>query len=158
MPPADARDVVAETFLVCWRRLQRVPEGRDARLWLYGVARRVLANHDRAERRRARLRGRMSETVQAAAQGVESTAHGGAVAKAFARLRSGDRELLALVAWEGLGAREIARVIGCSENAARIRLHRARHRFAQELETENEDPMPRPRARAALALREEEAR
>lgn len=57
---ADTPDVVAETFLVCWRRLGRVPEGEQARLWLYGTARRVLANHTRAERRRARLTGRLS--------------------------------------------------------------------------------------------------
>lgn len=49
--PADAADVVAETFLVAWRRLDDVPAGEAARPWLYGVARRVLANHYRGERR-----------------------------------------------------------------------------------------------------------
>ena len=43
----DALDVVAETFTVAWRRLGRVPDGDEARLWLYGTARRVLANHER---------------------------------------------------------------------------------------------------------------
>ena len=41
--PADAADVVAETYLVAWRRLDDVPAGADARPWLFGVARRVLA-------------------------------------------------------------------------------------------------------------------
>src|SRR5262249_40299064 len=43
--PDDAADVIAETFLTCWRRLGDVPDGDSTRLWLYGVARRVLANH-----------------------------------------------------------------------------------------------------------------
>ena len=58
---------------------------------------------------------------------------------AFARLRFDDRELLALVAWEGLDAGQVAQVYGCSRNAARIRIHRARRRFARELERVGED-------------------
>jgi len=58
---ADALDVVAETFTVAWRRLERVPGGDEARLWLYGTARRVLANHERAAQRRARLGGRIAD-------------------------------------------------------------------------------------------------
>src|SRR5215218_9123212 len=55
----DAEDVVAETFLTAWRRLDQIPAGVGARLWLYGVARNALANHHRGERRRGRLRGRL---------------------------------------------------------------------------------------------------
>ncbi|WHP17872.1 RNA polymerase sigma factor [Cellulomonas sp. ES6] len=65
--PADAADVVAETFLVAWRRLDDVPAGEAARPWLFGVARRVLANHYRGERRRDaladRLRDQLTEVV-----------------------------------------------------------------------------------------------
>jgi RNA polymerase sigma factor (sigma-70 family) len=128
----DAADVVAETFLVAWRRLEEVPAGEQARLWLYGTARRVLANQRRAKRRRERL----AERVRAHAQEVEPGPAEGdldAAGAAFSRLRPDDRELLALVAWEGLDAAEIAQVCGCSPNAARIRLHRARRRFAREL-------------------------
>ncbi len=46
--PEDAADVISETFLTAWRRIGDVPEGEDALLWLYGVARRVLANQQRA--------------------------------------------------------------------------------------------------------------
>jgi RNA polymerase sigma factor (sigma-70 family) len=128
----EAADVVAETFLVAWRRLADVPDGEFARLWLYGTARRVLANRRRAERRRIRLAAR----VRAAA----TTTHepeldaGGAVAAAFARVPAVQRELLALVAWEELDSSAIAAVLGCSTTAARIRLHRARRRLADELE------------------------
>jgi DNA-directed RNA polymerase specialized sigma24 family protein len=57
--PDDAADVIAETFLTAWRRLDAVPPGDEARLWLYGVARRVLANHRRGERRRTVLADRL---------------------------------------------------------------------------------------------------
>src|SRR5205085_3126167 len=82
---ADALDVVSETFTVAWRRLAQLPEGDEARLWLYGTARRVLANHQRSLRRRARLGGRLHDEASSApsASSAEPT---GAVAAAFARL------------------------------------------------------------------------
>jgi RNA polymerase sigma factor (sigma-70 family) len=131
---ADAADVVAETFTTAWRRLRDVPEGEEARLWLYGVARRVLANQQRAARRRLRLAGRLRDESRAAPSSAAEPAVGRDARTAFSRLRREDRELLALTAWEGLDPGELARVLGCSRNAARIRLHRARRRFALELE------------------------
>ena len=129
----DAADVVAETFLVAWRRLDDVPAGDEARLWLYGTARRVVANQRRARRRRDRLAERARSHVAHDLQPASVDTGLEAAGAAFARLRPADRELLALVAWEGLAASEIAQVCGCSRNAARIRLHRARNRFAREL-------------------------
>jgi RNA polymerase sigma factor (sigma-70 family) len=129
----DAADIVAETFLVAWRRVDEVPDRGTALLWLYGTARRVLANQERAARRRERLaeraRADASRKVEPGLlEGAENLA-----ALAFARLPAAERELLALVAWEGLDAGEIAQIYACSRNAARIRLHRARRRFAREL-------------------------
>lgn len=129
----DADDVVAETFLVAWRRFDHVPEGDRARLWLYGTARRVLANQQRGNRRRERLAERARSHVVHKHDPSPADTDLDAAAVAFARLRPDDRELLGLVAWEGLDAGEIAQVCGCSRNAARIRLHRARRRFAREL-------------------------
>jgi RNA polymerase sigma-70 factor, ECF subfamily len=57
--PADAADIVAETFLVAWRRLDEVPPDEQARPWLFGVARRVLANYYRGEHRRHALGERL---------------------------------------------------------------------------------------------------
>jgi RNA polymerase sigma-70 factor (ECF subfamily) len=129
----DAADVVSETFLVAWRRLEDAPSGDNMRLWLYGVARRVLANTERARRRRARLAQR-AQTALGQSADPGQIAHHRLAAATFARLRPDEQELLALVAWEGLGAAEIAAVLGCSANAVRIRLHRARRRFIRELE------------------------
>lgn len=133
----DAEDVVADTFLTAWRRLEQVPAGDETRPWLYGVARNALANYRRGERRRGRLTGLLH------AESGSQSSHGYAdsevawVAAAFARLGSDDRELLTLAAWEGLDPGEIATVLGCSRNAARIRLHRARRHLARELEEEH---------------------
>ncbi|MDA0635141.1 sigma-70 family RNA polymerase sigma factor [Nonomuraea sp. MCN248] len=132
--PQDAADVVAETFAIAWRRMGEVPEGERAILWLYGVARRVLANHYRVEGRRqalsVELDAEMADLYQAAPDsGVELTA----IAQIFRALPDTDRELLSLIAWEGLDRQQIASVLGMSRNAVRIRLHRARRRFARAL-------------------------
>ena len=132
--PEDAADVVAETFLVAWRRAGDVPSGPDARLWIYGVARRVLANHLRGERRRDRLGARLQERLRsnvpdhAQAVVVDTT-----IAAALARLSRSDREMLTLSAWEGLEPREVAEVLGISAGTVRTRLSRARTRLRKEL-------------------------
>jgi RNA polymerase sigma factor (sigma-70 family) len=131
----DAEDVVAETFLTAWRRLEQMPPGPGARPWLYGVARNLLANHQRGERRRGRLTGLLNaESILPSSYSADADSEVAWVAAAFARLGDSDRELLRLAAWEGLDAGEIATVLGCSRNAATIRLHRARRRLVRELD------------------------
>ena len=127
--PDDAADVIAETFLTCWRRLGDVPGGGDARLWLYGVARRVLANYHRCERRRTQLADRLREDLAAAWRARQYRGELAGISAAFRGLPAADQELLALAAWEGLSTGQIAAVLGCSANAVRIRRHRARRRF-----------------------------
>ena len=132
--PEDAADVMAETFLTSWRRLEEVPPGPEARLWLYGVARRVLANHHRGQRRRSALADRLRGELAVGYRPPEYTGEMARIAAAFRQLPAEQRELLALNAWEGLDYGQIAVVLGCSRNAVRIRLHRARQRFARELD------------------------
>lgn len=130
----DAADVAAETFAIAWRRIGAVPAGDDARLWLYGVARNVLANHRRKVARRQDLNAALAaELAVRRPPSAEDDAGAGVVGQVFRSLPDADREVLSLVAWEGLDAGEIARVLGCSRNAARIRLHRARRRLARDL-------------------------
>jgi RNA polymerase sigma-70 factor (ECF subfamily) len=126
----DAADVVAETFLVAWRRLGEVPLGDGARLWLYGVARLTVANLHRAERRRTRLGHRLAETLRTELS-THATPDGEAaeILRAIGELTEEDRELLLLVSWEGLTPSEAARVLGISALAARSRLHRARRKL-----------------------------
>lgn len=139
--PSDAADVVAETFLVAWRRLDDVPDGDAARPWLFGVARRVLANHYRGERRRLALADRLREQV------VETVAEHEpadlALLQAMDALPPDDRELLRLVAWEEFARDEIALVLGVPRATVRVRLHRARRRLMAQLAAlEAADPPP----------------
>ncbi|MEU9018075.1 sigma-70 family RNA polymerase sigma factor [Actinomadura sp. NPDC048394] len=145
--PEDAADVVAETFAIAWRRAADVPSGDGARLWLYGVARRVLANHRRGLRRHA------DKTAALRAELTAPVHDDSPVTEVFRALPDRDRELLTLVAWEGLSVPEIAAVLGCSRNAVSIRLHRARKRFARALRAAGVDqPGPgRPVLRSELA-------
>jgi RNA polymerase sigma-70 factor (ECF subfamily) len=125
----QARDVVSETFLVAWRRFEEVPE--DALPWLYGVARRVLANQRRASRRRAALLVRLES--QPGQLHVADEANGGCVLNALAQLPERDREVLMLLVWEGLDVGQAAEVLGCSAAAVSLRLHRARKRLRAAL-------------------------
>jgi RNA polymerase sigma-70 factor, ECF subfamily len=129
--PADAADVVAETFLVVWRRLDSVPP--DALPWMLAVARRVLANQRRGRRRRDGLARRLGAEL-AAAPLVREDDVPGAVAAALAALSAEDRELLALSAWEGLTPAQIAVALDLKPVTARSRLHRARVRLREQLD------------------------
>jgi RNA polymerase sigma-70 factor (ECF subfamily) len=131
--PEDAADVVAETFLVAWRRLGEVPLDGDARLWLYGTARHVLANHDRGARRRDRLTERLRDELRRQLPVVHRTGEGSALLEALAGLAEADRELLMLIGWEELTPTQAARALGISPLAARTRLHRARRRLRARL-------------------------
>ncbi len=143
-PVDEAADIVAETFLVAWRRLDDVP-AEDARLWLYGVARRVLANQQRSERRRQRLADRLRQELPAVLESVPAPdLQAGAVEAALARLRPEDREVLRLSAWEELTPVEIATVLGVSQVAVRSRLHRARRRLRAALRHTREPVSPTP--------------
>jgi RNA polymerase sigma-70 factor (ECF subfamily) len=133
--PEDAADVVAETFLIAWRRLGDVPAGERARLWLYAVARRVLANRHRTEQRRTRLGERLAESLRTElATHPAPSGEAAEALRAMSELGEEDRELLLLVSWEGLSPGEAARVLGVSSLAARSRLHRARRRLRILLE------------------------
>jgi RNA polymerase sigma factor (sigma-70 family) len=137
--PEDAADVISEVFVIAWRRLEQIPDGDAARLWLYGTARRVLANHRRGERRRYALAARLRDELAAHEARAPVGRELSTLAEAFRRLSESDQELLALEGWEGLGPAEIAAVLGCSRNAARIRLHRARRRLRERLGAAEQD-------------------
>ncbi len=131
--PADAADVVADTFLIAWRRLGEVPEGEAARGWLLGVARRVLANQRRGERRRSGLSDRLAGELVAQFPHDPPSERDEVVRRALAQLAEEDRELLLLAGWEGLSPSEIAVATGTLAVTVRSRLHRARRRLRAEL-------------------------
>jgi DNA-directed RNA polymerase specialized sigma24 family protein len=134
----EAGDAAAEVFTVAWRRLDRVPPEPEALPWLYGVARKVVANHERAARRRLRLEAKAATVARAATPGPGAS--GLDVEAALACLGRADREVLRLAAWEELPPAEIAVVVGCSPNAAAVRLHRARRRLIEEVQRGGSTP------------------
>lgn len=128
--PADAADLLADVFLVAWRRIGDVPTGDAARPWLYGVARRTLANHRRGARRRSdlarELRAHLADTPAPGTAAVD-------VVRALASLPELDREIVRLRSCEGLSHADIGLVIGLSEPTVRVRLHRVRQRLRRAL-------------------------
>jgi RNA polymerase sigma-70 factor (ECF subfamily) len=132
---STADDVVAEVFVVCWRRFEEIPV--DPLPWLLGVARRVLSTQRRGERRRGALHERLAE--QAPDPSGETLRDSG-LAAALARLSDADRELLLLIAWDGLSPAQAATVLAIKPATARVRLLRARRRLTQALSSERSDP------------------
>ena len=135
--PEEAEEALAETFATAWRRLDSVPEHAAARPWLFAVARNQLRNGWRKDSRHNDLKDRLIATRQSArtADPAEVTTDRSAlILTALATLRERDQEILRLVAWEELPHAEIAVVIGCSENAVAIRVHRARARLSRAIE------------------------
>lgn len=126
----DAADVVAETFGIAWRRIDDIPHGDREVPWLYAVARRLIANRVRRTSTQSAITQRLAQqlaTSEAAAEEPDSERL--SALTALSRLSEEDREILMLVAWDGLTSREIGWVLSCTPTAARIRLHRARARL-----------------------------
>jgi len=123
-PEAVVDDVVSETFVVCLRKIDRVPS--DPLPWLYAVARNTLANE---RRKLARIPPNGEQPF------VEPEPVGdGLLAAAFNRLSDTDREVLRLIAWEGLSLKDAATALGCSGVTCRVRYHRAKSRLASRLD------------------------
>ncbi len=133
----SALDATADTFLVAWRRLNDLPEGESILPWLYGVARRVLSNQRRGQRRWRALGSKVAATTSTSVPSVEAQVipedHVQTVLDAMARLRPGDREVLQLAQWEELSHAEIGVVLGCSTHAVDQRMYRAMRRLESEL-------------------------
>jgi RNA polymerase sigma-70 factor (ECF subfamily) len=151
-----AEDVVADTFAVAWRRRDCIPDSPLP--WIYAIAANVIADQYRSTRRRHDLGARLVSEARSGVAGAdpaESLAQRDAFATAFGQLEEHEREVLRLVAWDGLDVREAAQVLGCSQGAFRVRLHRARRKLARRLDA------PKPidqECRAALPRPAEEAR
>jgi RNA polymerase sigma-70 factor, ECF subfamily len=126
--PDDVDDVVAETFLVAWRRLDDVPA--NAAPWLLGVARRVLSNRRRSDRRVISLSDRLVERERRKPDAATDDSDLlSTIEVALDRLPEKEREALRLLAWEGLSTGEAAIVLRCTRATLAVRVHRARRRL-----------------------------
>ena len=149
---ADAAgDIVAGTFLIAWRRFAELPPDH-VRAWLYSTARQVIANELRGRTRFERL------TAKAAAgSDIHVADHSARVDEqirvhaVLAGLSPADQEVLRLIEWDGLDVAEAALVLHCTRTALKVRLHRARRRFAQRLlETDEQHTSPARRTRPTI--------
>jgi len=127
--------LASETFLVAWVRLDEVPDA--AVPWLLGIARNLVRERRRAVGRQAELAASLDLTTRAAdlmaGDVADQVVERAAALRALATLSDADRETLTLVAWQGLAPREAARVVGCSQAAFWVRLHRARRRLERAI-------------------------
>ncbi len=145
---AAAEDIAAETFAVAWRRFDVMPA--DAVPWLLGIARHLILNEQRSDRRRTRLVMHLSAGLHGSAQasppGPQELRD---VLRALGRLSERDQEVLRLIAWEGLTPGRAAAVLGCSRGAFAVRLHRARRRLSAEMHATTSPQPPAGRSEGA---------
>jgi len=130
----DAADLVSETFVVIWRRVDALPhDDAEARMWMFGIARRVLATHRRGRLRRHDLADRLRAELATMPSSSGDTRRP-EVADALTALSEKDRELILLVHQDGFTLAEIARLLGRRPATIRSRYQRARQRLRAELE------------------------
>ncbi|MBN8881614.1 MAG: sigma-70 family RNA polymerase sigma factor [Salana multivorans] len=138
--PDTASEVLSETFLVAWRRLDDVPG--NPLPWLLVVARNTIRNQSRSQYRRRLLEselGRIAEVAGGTAPGAEAVAlERQTLLRGLATLAPKEREALLLVTWDGLTTAEAADVAGCSTSAFAMRLQRARRRLAAAVDDEGD--------------------
>ncbi len=123
----DSPDLLAEVMVIAWRRIAVVPKDPEqARMWLFGVARNVLTDHARGERRRWRLADRIRSRTAAADATTTSVDTNYEVRDAVSRLPPELAELVRLVHWDGFTLADAAELTGVSASTARGRYQRAR--------------------------------
>lgn len=127
-PPQDAADLVAETFLIVWKRAASLPAADDeARAWMFGIAHNVLRHHRRGAVRRRALADRLRDELAAQTQpGHAPDAGFDQLHDALARLAPVDRDIIGLVHWDGFTLAEASRILHMPEGTVRSRYHRAR--------------------------------
>lgn len=131
-----ADDVCAELWAIVWRRISDVPRD-DPLPWLFGIARRVLANERRRGRRQLALRERLISRRDRLAVDPPDLPGDPVLAAALRRLRPADAEVLLLVAWEELSPDRAAAALGVRPGTFAVRLHRARRRLVAAIAAES---------------------
>lgn len=144
--PADAADLLGDVLLVVWRRIDTLPkDDQEARMWIYGIARKVLSTHRRGRARRIALTSKLqanalvnreSTASRSALDPGQPDSKMEAVGIALSRLSSSDRDIIGLVHWDGFTLVEAAKVLRIRHGTARSRYQRARRRLKAQLEAD----------------------
>ena len=130
----DAADLVSETMLQAWRRVEALPSGDAARqrMWLFTIAANVLANHQRTVKRRAALANRLRDHITASPNEADPS-EAVTVRDAVLRLNAAQRELVMLIHWDGFNIVEAAELLGLNHSTARGRYAAARETLKDAL-------------------------
>lgn len=135
--PEDAADLLAATLLAVWKRVDALPsDAGEVRPWMFGIARNALLHYYRGKRRRASLADRLRGVLAAEPRpGFADASEFDALHDALRTLDEVDREIMALVHWEGLSLVEAARILKLKDSTVRSRYHRARAALRKQLES-----------------------
>jgi RNA polymerase sigma-70 factor (ECF subfamily) len=127
----DAADLTGEVLLTMWRKADAMPvEPVDARMWMFGIARNVLANHRRSLSRNRKLSDRLKgeALISGDSRPVRDD-----VWEALEALPAGDREIIQLVHWDGFSLVEAAKILGKKPATVRSKYSRARAKLRADL-------------------------
>lgn len=130
---ASADDLVADTFVVVWRRLDELPPSDQELFWLYAVAGNIVNNMLRGRQRSLRLEARLALERKVEGEVDFTEDNLGILLAVLAHLTPEEQEILRLVYWERLTYRELGLVLDCTEKAAGIRVSRLRHQLRDRL-------------------------
>ena len=135
-----AADLTSETFAAAFTSRHRFTDiGAPGRAWLFTIAERQLNRFHRRERVATAARRRLGMErveldpieLERIEQMVDAVPMVGALAAAVAQLPSGLAEAIRLRTGEGLPYEQVARLLGCSQGAARVRVSRGLSRLAE---------------------------
>ncbi|MDP3952036.1 RNA polymerase sigma factor [Microbacterium sp.] len=137
---AETADLLSETMATAWRRIDAMPDdSTQARMWLFGIARNILANAERAAQRRWKLADKLRAHLTTATP-LDDDQRTIEVRDAVSRLTPELRELVGLIHWDGFSIADAAGIIGIPASTARTRYQTARQQLARTLTSV--DPLP----------------
>ncbi|WP_240642421.1 RNA polymerase sigma factor [Microbacterium sulfonylureivorans] len=130
----EAPDLLVETMTAAWRHANNLPAAaEEARMWLFGIARNVLANAQRSGRRRVRLANRLRDMLATGTTVGPPADTGLEVRDAVNRLADHHAEIIRLVHWDGFSLVDAAKLCGIPESTARSRYQAAKRQLREAL-------------------------
>ncbi len=135
-------EIISEVYVTAWKNIDKIPLSPEDKLWLFGVARNTVLVKFRSESRKVRLLDKLRSNTPYDTFQDNSSYNGKAtqmdpevkIVRTFLdSLKEKDRELVRLIMWDDLNYSEASQLLGCTLNAARIRMHRIKRRLAKQL-------------------------
>jgi RNA polymerase sigma factor (sigma-70 family) len=145
-----AADALADVMLAAWRHVAKLPhEDEQARMWLYGIARNVVANSQRSDRRHSGLADRLRSALSTGGRTAQPADAGADVRDAIDRLSPAHAELVRLIHWDGFTITEASQIVGITASTGRTRYQRARTELRLALGQPDPPPATDTHLRAA---------